>query len=114
MAKEHSQNIIPNIFVKEKEKQAEENELDDTESKDNFDQSTKFRCFKCKDIVLLEDKFNYDLEEDQMCKLCTMTEDYMVINIMTWSSLETALHGFCEREEQVYHSKQSALGFYIN
>ena len=109
MAKEHIQNIIPNIFVKEKEKQAEENELDDTESKDNFDQSTEFRCFKCKDIVLLEDKFNCDLEEDQMCKLCTMTEDYTVINRVTWSSLETASHRFCEREEHTFHSNMKGL-----
>lgn len=34
-----------------------------------FDKTTKFKCFKCKDIVSLEDKFNDDLKEDQMCKL---------------------------------------------
>ena len=33
-----------------------------------------FKCFQCKDIVSLEDKFNDDLKEDQMCKLFTMTE----------------------------------------
>ena len=72
LAKEHSQNIIANISVKEKEKQVEENEVDDTEF-DNFDKSTKFRCFKCKDIISLENKF---IDEDQMCKLCTMTAAY--------------------------------------
>ena len=76
VAKEHSENIIGNISVKEKEKLVEENEVDETEFKDNFDKSTTFRCFKCKDIVSLEDKFNDDLEENQMCKLCTMFEAY--------------------------------------
>ena len=73
VAQDHSQNIIANIFVKEKEKQVQENEVDDTEFEDNFDKSTKFRCFKCQDIVSLKNKFN---DEDHMCKLCTMTAAY--------------------------------------
>ena len=73
VAQVHSQNITANISVKEKEKQVEENEVDDNEFEDNFDKSTKFRCFKCKDIVSLEHKFN---DEDHMCKLCTMIAAY--------------------------------------
>ena len=61
VAKEHSQQIIENISVKEKEKQVEENDIDDTEFKDIFDKSIKLRCFKCKDIVSLKYKFNGDL-----------------------------------------------------
>ena len=48
----------------------------DSEEKDNVDVSTKFKCFKCKDIVSIEDKFNDTLEKDQMCKLCTMIQAY--------------------------------------
>ena len=73
VAQDHSQNIIANISVKEKEKQVKENEVDDTEFEDNFDKSTKFRCFNCTDIVSLENKFK---DEDHMCKLCTMTAAY--------------------------------------
>ena len=36
------------------------------ERKDNFDISTKLRCFNCKNIVSKEDKFNELLEEGQM------------------------------------------------
>ena len=70
MAKEHCQNIIATISVKEKEKQVEENVVDDTEFKDNIDKSPKFRCH------FIHDKFNDELEEEQMCKLCTMTDAY--------------------------------------
>ena len=31
---------------------------------------------KDKEIVSIDDKFNDDLQEDQMCKLCTMTQAY--------------------------------------
>ena len=68
VAKEHSKNIIANISVEEKEQHIYENEQNDSEIKDTFDKTTKFKCFKC--------KFNDDLTEDQMCKLCTMTEAY--------------------------------------
>ena len=36
----------------------------------------QFKCVKCKNIVSLDDKFNDDLKEDQMCKLCTMFAAY--------------------------------------
>ena len=47
-----------------------------SEEKDNVDVSTKFKSFKCKNIVSIEDKFNNTLEKDQMCKLCTMIQAY--------------------------------------
>ena len=47
-----------------------------SEEKDNVDVTTKFKCFKCKNIVSIEDKFNDTLEKDQMCKLCTMIQAY--------------------------------------
>ena len=31
---------------------------------------------KCKNIVSIDDKFNDDLKEDQMCNLCTMFAAY--------------------------------------
>ena len=52
------------------------NEQNDSEIEDTFDKTTKFKCVKCKDIGSLEDKFNDKLKEDQMLKLCTMTEAY--------------------------------------
>ena len=76
VAKDHSENIPANISVKEKEKHIEEQEEDIAEDKDSFDRSTKFKCFKCKEIVSLDDKFNDDIQEDQMCKLCTMFQAY--------------------------------------
>ena len=74
LAKEHSQNIIANILVKEKEQQMFQYEEDTPE--DNFNTSTNFKCFKCKEIVSINDKLNDDLQVDQMCKLCTMTQAY--------------------------------------
>ena len=41
-----------------------------------FDIATKFKCFKCKEIVSIKDKFNDSLEEEHMCKLCTMFQAY--------------------------------------
>ena len=76
VAKDHSKNIPANISVKEKEKQIDEQEEDIAEDKDSFDISTKFKCFKCREIVSLDDKFNNDIQEDQMCKLCTMFQAY--------------------------------------
>ena len=76
VAKDHSENIPANISVKEKEKHIEEQEEDIAEDKGSFDRSTKFKCFKCKEIVSLHDKFNDDIQEDQMCKLCTMFQAY--------------------------------------
>ena len=42
----------------------------------SFDIATKFKCFKCKEIVSIEDKFNDSLEEEHMGKLCTMFQAY--------------------------------------
>ena len=42
----------------------------------NIDLLTQIKCFKCKEIVALNNKFNDDIQEKQMCKLCTMTEAY--------------------------------------
>ena len=76
VAKEHSKDIIPNISVKEKEQQIDQHYEDISENKDIINILTQFKCFKCKEIVSLTDKFNDDLQEEQMCKLCTMTEAY--------------------------------------
>ena len=37
---------------------------DNFEEQNNFDSSSKFKCFNCKEIVSLDDKFNDDLKED--------------------------------------------------
>ena len=74
VAKEHSQNIIANISVKEKEQQMFQYEEDIPV--DNINTSTHFKCFQCKEIVSIDDKFNDDLQNNQMCKLCTMTQAY--------------------------------------
>ena len=78
VAKEHSKNILENISVKEKEQLSNgmRHEEDISEYEENIDLSIKFRCYKCKEIVPINDKFNDDLQENQMCKLCTMTEAY--------------------------------------
>ena len=74
VAKEHSKNVIENISVKKQ--LSNQHEEDISEYKENIDLSIKFRCYKCKEIVPINDKFNDDLQENQMCKLCTMTEAY--------------------------------------
>ena len=38
-----------------------------------FGIATKFKFFKCKEIVSIKDKFNDSLEEEQMCKLCRLS-----------------------------------------
>ena len=76
VAKEHSKIVIENISVKEKEQIINQNQEDISEKEDNIDHSKQFKCYKCKEIVSLNDKFNDDLQEQQMCKLCTMTEAY--------------------------------------
>ena len=89
VAKDHRKNITENISVKEKElieadmeneeRNAEKEKYRHVKEQVNFDSSKKFECnscFECKEIVSLEDKFNDDLKEDQMCKLCTMFEAY--------------------------------------
>ena len=76
VAKEHSKDIIPNISVKEKEQQVDQHEEDISEKKDIIDVLTQFKCFKCREVVSLNNKFNDDLHDEQMCKLCTMIEAY--------------------------------------
>ena len=61
VAKEHSQNTIANISVKEKEQQMFQYEEDIPE--DNFNTSN---LFKRKEIVSIDDNFNDDLQADQM------------------------------------------------
>ena len=67
-------NIIANISVKEKEQQIFQ--YGEDIPGDNINPSTYFKCFQCKDIVSINDKFNDDLQNNQMCKLCTMTQAY--------------------------------------
>ena len=76
VAKEHSKDILPNISVKEKEQQIDQHYKDIPENKDIITILIHFKCFKCKGIVSMTDKFNDDLQEEQMYKLCTMTEAY--------------------------------------
>ena len=76
VAKEHSSNIKANISVKDKEQLSEQDEEDISECEDNIDKLSQFKCFKCRNIVSLNDKFNGDLKKDQMCKLCTMFAAY--------------------------------------
>ena len=51
-------------------------DLKKSDKEDDFDKSTKFRCYECKEVVSLHDKFNEDVKENQMCELCTMTAEY--------------------------------------
>ena len=52
------------------------NEEDTSEYEDNIDHSIQFKCHKCKEIVSLSNKFNDDLQKEQIGNLCTMTEAY--------------------------------------
>ena len=76
VAKQHSKDIIPNISVKEKEQQVDQNEEDISENKEIIDVLTQFKCFKCREVFSLNNKFNDDLQDEQMCKLCTLIEAY--------------------------------------
>ena len=79
VAEEHSNNIKEISSKNPKENKHSINSdvnKDNSEERNNFDSSSKFKCFNCKEIVSLDDKFNDDLEEDQMCKLCTMFQAY--------------------------------------
>ena len=67
-------NIIANISVKEKEQQMFQ--YGEDIPGDNINTSTYFKCFQYKEIVSINDKFNDDLQNNQMCKLCTMTQAY--------------------------------------
>ena len=66
VAKEHSENIVANILVKDKEKLTEQQVDDISDCEDNIDKNIQFKYVKCKNIVPLHDKFNDDLKEDQM------------------------------------------------
>ena len=59
---------------------------------DNFDKSTKFRCYECKEVVSRHNKFNEDMKENQMCKLCTMTAEYGEKSYVLGPAKITALH----------------------
>ena len=74
--KEHSKNIVANRSVKEKETLTEQDDIDISDCEDDINKSIQFKCVKCKTIVSLNDKFNDDLKEDQMCKLWTMFDAY--------------------------------------
>ena len=62
VAKEHSQDIIPNISVKEKEQQLDQHEEDIYENKDLIDVWTQFKCFKCREVISMNNKINDDLQ----------------------------------------------------
>ena len=47
-----------------------------SDSEENIDKSTKFMYAECKAVVSLDEKFNKDIKNNQMCKLCTMTAEY--------------------------------------
>ena len=79
VGKEHSNDIKEISSKKPKDNKHNINSdvnKDNSEERNNFDSSSKFKCFNCKEIVSLDDKFNDDLKEDQMCKLCTMFQAY--------------------------------------
>ena len=79
VAKEHSNHIKEISSNKLKENKDNINSIvnkDNSEERDNFDSPSQFKCFHCKEIVSLDDKFNDDLKEDQMCKLCTIFQAY--------------------------------------
>ena len=79
VAKEHSNNIKEISSNKPKENKDNINSdvnKDNSEVQVNFDSSSKFKCFNCKEIVSLDDKFNDSLKEDQMFKICTMFQAY--------------------------------------
>ena len=69
VAKEHSKNVNETIYVEEKEQIINQNEEDISEKEVKIKHSKQFKCYKCKETVLL----NY---VQQMCNLCTMTEAY--------------------------------------
>ena len=111
VTKEHNDNIIANISVKEKEQQMCPYEEDIPE--DNINTSTHFKCFQCKEIFSIEDKFNDDLQNNQMCKLCTMTQAYGLYKKGLGPALErTALHRGCEKRRFIPQSTE-CLGLFI-
>ena len=65
---------------------------------DNLDITTKFRCYKCKNIVPLDDKFNESPEEDQMHTAPGLW-------IEAWSSQIDCIAPFCGHVEGETPSK---------
>ena len=76
VAKKHSSNTKANISVKDKEQLYEQDEKDISQCEVTIDKLVQWMCFKCMNIVSLNDKFNGDPKKDQMCKLCTMFAAY--------------------------------------
>ena len=77
VSKEHSNNIVANFSVKEKDKLTEKDKVDISEYEDNIDKHIQLcECVKSKNIVLIDDKIYYFLKEDQMCKVCTRFAAY--------------------------------------
>ena len=67
---------ILNKHMNTKHNEPRVRDLQKSDNEDNFDKSTKFKCYECKEVVSLHDKFSEDVKENQMCKLCTMTAEY--------------------------------------
>ena len=42
----------------------------------DFDGSSKFKCYKCKEVVSLDNMFNDDLKEEQKCNICKIISAY--------------------------------------
>ena len=49
-------------------------ELSDVQG--DFDGSSKFKCYKCKEVVSLDNMFNDDLKEEQKCNICKIISAY--------------------------------------
>ena len=81
VTKEHSKNIIPYISVKEKELQVYQHEEKIPGNYDNIDIRTQFKCFKCKEIVFLTDKFNDDLQEKRLNRYIAWAEQPRSYNL---------------------------------
>ena len=72
--KEHSQNIIANICVRERKKKLRIKSLMTLNSRTRLTNQPNSGVSNVR--ISLEDTFTDDLEEDQMCKICTMTEAF--------------------------------------
>ena len=68
VAKEHSQNIIANICVRERKNKLKIKSLITLNSKTTLTNQTNSGVSNVR--LSLEDTFNDDFEEDPMCKLC--------------------------------------------
>ena len=70
---EHSKSIRE--VSSRKPKENKDNVSNDL-TKQLFDWSSKFKCYKCKEVVSLDNKFNDDLKEEQMCNICKIISAY--------------------------------------